>query len=83
MAYALRSTIDKWDLIKLKSFCKAKDTATVLLRRRDIIILGGQGREGYGRESRGGKIKGEPVHIRKEMGRSTEGQYVVVEEGEH
>jgi hypothetical protein len=24
--YALRSTIDKWDLIKLKSFCKAKDT---------------------------------------------------------
>jgi hypothetical protein len=26
MAQALRSTIDKWDLIKLKSFCKAKDT---------------------------------------------------------
>jgi hypothetical protein len=26
MAYALRSTIDKWDLIRLKSFCKAKDT---------------------------------------------------------
>ena len=26
MAYALRSTIDKWDLIKLKSFCKAKVT---------------------------------------------------------
>jgi hypothetical protein len=26
MAYALRSRIDKWDLIKLKSFCKAKDT---------------------------------------------------------
>jgi hypothetical protein len=26
MAYALRSTIDKWDLIKLQSFCKAKDT---------------------------------------------------------
>ena len=25
-AYALRSTIDKWDLIKLQSFCKAKDT---------------------------------------------------------
>ena len=24
-AYALRSTIDKWDLIKLQSFCKAKD----------------------------------------------------------
>jgi hypothetical protein len=27
MAYALRSTIDKWDLIKLQSFCKAKDIA--------------------------------------------------------
>jgi hypothetical protein len=25
IAYALRSTIDKWDLIKLQSFCKAKD----------------------------------------------------------
>ena len=24
-AQALRSTIDKWDLMKLKSFCKAKD----------------------------------------------------------
>jgi hypothetical protein len=26
MAYALRSRIDKWDFIKLQSFCKAKDT---------------------------------------------------------
>jgi len=26
MAYALRSRIDKWDLIKLQSVCKAKDT---------------------------------------------------------
>jgi hypothetical protein len=26
MAYALRPRIDKWDLIKLKSFCKEKDT---------------------------------------------------------
>jgi hypothetical protein len=26
MDYALRSRIDKWDLIKLHSFCKAKDT---------------------------------------------------------
>ena len=26
MAYALRTKIDKWDLIKLQSFCKAKDT---------------------------------------------------------
>jgi hypothetical protein len=25
IAYAIRSRIDKWDLIKLKSFCKAKD----------------------------------------------------------
>jgi hypothetical protein len=25
MAYALRSRIDKWDLMKLKSFCKAKE----------------------------------------------------------
>jgi hypothetical protein len=26
IAYALRSSIDKWDLIQLQSFCKAKDT---------------------------------------------------------
>jgi hypothetical protein len=26
IAYALRSRIAKWDLIKLQSFCKAKDT---------------------------------------------------------
>ena len=26
VAYALRSRIDKWDLIKLQSFCKTKDT---------------------------------------------------------
>ena len=26
MAYGLRSRIDKWDLIKLQSFCKVKDT---------------------------------------------------------
>ncbi len=26
MAYAVRSRIDKWDLIKLQSSCKAKDT---------------------------------------------------------
>ena len=28
MAYALRSRIDKWDLIKLQNFCKAKDTVS-------------------------------------------------------
>jgi hypothetical protein len=27
MAYALKSRIDKWDLIKLQSFCRVKDTA--------------------------------------------------------
>jgi hypothetical protein len=26
MSYALRSRINKWDLIKLQSFCKTKDT---------------------------------------------------------
>jgi hypothetical protein len=26
MVYDLRSTINKWDLIKLQSFCKAKDS---------------------------------------------------------
>ena len=26
MAQALRSTVDKWDLMKLQSFCKARDT---------------------------------------------------------
>jgi hypothetical protein len=26
ITYALRSTVDKWDLIKLQSLCKAKDT---------------------------------------------------------
>jgi hypothetical protein len=26
MTYALKSRIDKWDLIKLQSFCKVKDT---------------------------------------------------------
>jgi hypothetical protein len=26
VAYTLRSTINKWNLIKLQSFCKAKDT---------------------------------------------------------
>jgi hypothetical protein len=28
MAFALRSSIDKWDFIKLQSFCKAKDTVS-------------------------------------------------------
>jgi hypothetical protein len=25
MAHALKSTIDKWDLMKLENFCRAKD----------------------------------------------------------
>ena len=32
IAYALRSRIDKWDLIKLQSFCKAKDTINKTIR---------------------------------------------------
>ena len=30
MACAVRSRIEKWDLIKLKSFCKAKDTVIMI-----------------------------------------------------
>jgi hypothetical protein len=33
-AYALRSRIDKWDLIQLQSFCKAKDTVNRTKRQR-------------------------------------------------
>jgi hypothetical protein len=29
MAYNLKSRIDKWDLIKLQSFCKAKNTVNI------------------------------------------------------
>jgi hypothetical protein len=32
MACAVRSRIDKWDLIKLQSFCKAKDTVNKIKR---------------------------------------------------
>jgi hypothetical protein len=32
MACAVRSRIDKWDLIKLQSFCKAKDTGNNIKR---------------------------------------------------
>jgi hypothetical protein len=34
MAFAVRSRIDKWDLIKLQSFCKAKDTVNKTKRPR-------------------------------------------------
>jgi hypothetical protein len=33
MAWAVRSRIDKWDLIKLQSFCKAKDTVNKTKRQ--------------------------------------------------
>jgi len=33
MAYPLRSAIDKWDLIKLQSFSKAKDTVSMTKRQ--------------------------------------------------
>jgi hypothetical protein len=44
MAYALRSRIDKWDLTKLQSFCKAKDTINSTKRnqqtgKRSLSIL--------------------------------------------
>jgi hypothetical protein len=32
MACAVRSRIDKWDLLKLQSFCKAKDTVNKIKR---------------------------------------------------
>ena len=32
MASAVRSRIDKWDLMKLQSFCKAKDTVNKIKR---------------------------------------------------
>jgi hypothetical protein len=34
MAHALRSRIDKWDLMKLESFCKAKDIVNKTTRKR-------------------------------------------------
>jgi hypothetical protein len=34
MACAVRLRIDKWDLIKLQSFCKAKDTVSKTKRQQ-------------------------------------------------
>ena len=34
MACALRSRIDKWELIKLQSFCRAKDTVNKTKKRQ-------------------------------------------------
>jgi hypothetical protein len=36
MACAVRSRIDKWNLIKLQSICKAKDTADNIKRYQQI-----------------------------------------------
>jgi hypothetical protein len=36
MACAVRSRIDKWDLMKLQSFCKAKDTVNKTKRHQQI-----------------------------------------------
>ena len=33
MAWAVRSRIDKWDLVKLQSFCKAKDIVNKMKRQ--------------------------------------------------
>ena len=33
MAYVVRSRINKWDFIKLQSFCKAKDTVNKTKRQ--------------------------------------------------
>ena len=35
--YALRSRIDKWDLIKLQRFCKAKDTVNMTKQQGKIF----------------------------------------------
>jgi hypothetical protein len=39
MAYALRSRIGKWDLIKLQSFCKAKTLSIVQNGKGSLPIL--------------------------------------------
>jgi hypothetical protein len=36
VARALRSTIDTWDLMKLKSFCKAKDKTAACRLGKDL-----------------------------------------------
>jgi hypothetical protein len=39
MACAIRSRINKWDLIKLQSFCKAKDTVDKTKRPLEISLV--------------------------------------------
>ena len=40
MACSVRSTIDKWDLLKLQSFCKGKDTVNKATNRlgKDLYV---------------------------------------------
>ena len=38
MACAVRSRIDKWDLMKLQSFCKAKDTVNKTKRPPTVSL---------------------------------------------
>jgi hypothetical protein len=40
MAYDVRSPINKWDLIKLQSFCKAKDTVKKTKRKPTLLGKG-------------------------------------------
>jgi hypothetical protein len=39
MACAVKSRIDKWDLIKLQSFCKAKDTINKTKQQPTLNII--------------------------------------------
>ena len=38
MACAVRSRIDKWDLIKLQNFCKAKDTVNKTKKATNRLV---------------------------------------------
>jgi hypothetical protein len=40
MACAVRSRIDKWDLMKLQSFCKAKDTVNKTIENVKQSLMG-------------------------------------------
>jgi hypothetical protein len=46
MACAVRSRIDKWDLMKLQRFCKAKDTVNNTSQLLSTFFLGRRGEGG-------------------------------------